>query len=95
MTIEHKCTMSRLARRLILQLDEREYDVRMDGPRLRVSSGNFFLPDVGVIPRAFAERNRRERASELQVYEESLTQGGGARPAALPAVRIELAPLFD
>ena len=72
MTIEHESSMSGLARQLILQLDEQEYDVRMNGPRVRISTGTYFLPDVGVISRAFVERKRRDQPRELEVYEEPL-----------------------
>ena len=72
MTIEHDSTLARLARRLGLQLDEREYDVRTDRPRLRVAGGSYFLPDVCVVPRAFVERKRREQPRQLEVYEEPM-----------------------
>ena len=72
MTIEHNRAMSRLSRRLIVQLDEGEYDVRMEGPRLRVSSGSYYLPDVCVIPRAFFEQKEREVPRRLEVYDEPM-----------------------
>ena len=72
MTIEHDGTSARLAQELIRQLKPREYDVRMERPRLRVSTGSYYLPDVCVIPRAFVERKRREQPRELEVYEEPM-----------------------
>ena len=71
MTTEHYSTMARLARRLNLQLDEREYEVRMDGPRLRISTGRYYLPDVCVIPRAVVRRSL-ETPSRFEVYEEPM-----------------------
>src|SRR6266700_3296062 len=67
MTVEHEGAGRRVARRLILQLDETEYEVMTDGPRLRVSSGSYYLPDVCVIPRAHVERRRREAPRQLEV----------------------------
>jgi Uma2 family endonuclease len=72
MTIEHNDIMATLAEELILQLDRREYRVRTDGPRLRVSGGSYYLPDVCVIPHALVERKRREAPRELEVYEQPM-----------------------
>jgi Uma2 family endonuclease len=72
MTTEHYDLIRRLARRLILQLNEREYDVGMDGPRLRLSTGSYYLPDVCVIPRAFIEQQRREAPRRLEVYDQPM-----------------------
>jgi Uma2 family endonuclease len=56
MTTEHEELSASLARRLILQLDERVYSVRANSGRLRVPSGNFRVPDVVVIPREYVRR---------------------------------------
>ena len=72
MTIEHNDTMSRLARGLILQLHELEYDVRTNAGRLRVSSGSYYVPDVCVIPHAFVAQKRREAPRQLEVYDEPM-----------------------
>jgi len=72
MTARHNETMVRLAQDLSLQLDRRAYNVRTDGPRLRVSSGSYYLPDVCVVPRAFVEQKLREAPDRLEVYEEPM-----------------------
>jgi len=71
MTIEHDGATARLAQELILQLDRREYDVRMDRPRLRVSSGSYYLPDVCVVPQALVRRSL-ETPRRFEVYNEPM-----------------------
>ena len=56
MTTEHEETSAALARRFIMQLDERDYSVRFNSGRLRVPSGNFRVPDVVVVPREYVRR---------------------------------------
>ena len=72
MTIEHNGAMRTTSRRLNAQLDEREYEVIMDGPRLRVSSGSYYLPDICVLPREFFEKKRREAPRQFEVYDEPM-----------------------
>ncbi|HTE87221.1 MAG TPA: Uma2 family endonuclease [Dehalococcoidia bacterium] len=72
MTAAHYDAMRRLARRLILRLDEGEYTVATEGPRLWVSSGSYYLPDVCVIPRVFVEQKLREAPQRLEVYEDPM-----------------------
>lgn len=56
MTTEHEELSARLARRLILQLSERDYSIRTNSGRLRVPSGNFRVPDVVAIPREYVHQ---------------------------------------
>ena len=72
MTTEHNDIMATLDEELTLQLDRRVYRVRTDGPRLRVSSGSYYLPDLCVVPRAFLDRKRREAPRQLEVYDEPM-----------------------
>lgn len=72
MTIEHDDTMRRLSHLLDVQLDEGEYAVATDRPRLRVASGSYYLPDVCVIPRASVDQKRREAPRRLEVYDEPM-----------------------
>jgi len=72
MTVEHEDTGTRLARELVLQLGRREFDVRIDGPRLRVSTGSSYLPDLSVVPRVFVDQKRREEPRRLEVYEQPM-----------------------
>ena len=72
MTIEHADAIRRLSHRLHVQLDEREYAIGVEGPRLRVSGGSYYLPDVCVIPHAFVEQKRREAPRQLEVYEQPM-----------------------
>jgi len=58
MTTEHEEVSAQLARQLIGQLDRRDYSVRANSGRLRVPSGNYRVPDVVVIPRAYVDRLR-------------------------------------
>jgi len=71
MTTEHYDVMRRLVRRLNFQLDESEYFVDKDGPRLRISTGSYYLPDVCVIPRALVRRSL-ETPGRFEVYEEPM-----------------------
>lgn len=72
MTVEHEDTEARLLRELVLQLGRQPYDVRMEGPRLHVSTGSYYLPDVCVIPRALVQQKRREAPRQLEVYDEPM-----------------------
>ena len=71
MTTEHNSVARRLARRLNAQLDERDFLVDKDGPRLRISNGSYYLPDVSVVPSAL-ERQRRETPGRFEIYEEPM-----------------------
>jgi Uma2 family endonuclease len=56
MTTEHEEISAELARRLIGQLDRREYSIRTNSGRLRVAFGTYRVPDVVVIPRNYVRR---------------------------------------
>ena len=68
MTTEHEEISARLTRRLVVQLDEREYSIRANSGRLRVPSGNFRIPDVVVIPRGYVRRLQATPGT-FEVYE--------------------------
>jgi Uma2 family endonuclease len=72
MTTDHNEIARRLQRRLVLQVDERDYSVATDNGRVRISGGTFYVPDLCVIPRALVERLRREQPAALEVYDEPL-----------------------
>ncbi|MGI8549951.1 MAG: Uma2 family endonuclease [Dehalococcoidia bacterium] len=72
MTIEHEDVMRRLARSLLRQLKDEDYSVGMNTPRLRISTGTYYVPDVCVIAVAAIERRRREAPRRLEVYEEPM-----------------------
>ena len=46
MTQEHNNRGSRLAAQLFRQLDEDEFQIRLNAPALRVREGTYFVPDV-------------------------------------------------
>ncbi|MGI8549835.1 MAG: Uma2 family endonuclease [Dehalococcoidia bacterium] len=70
MTAQHEHVMRMLARRLIIQLDEREYEVGMNSPRLRISNGSYYVPDVCVLPRSLVRLDRKDRG--LEVYNDPM-----------------------
>ena len=70
MTTDHNEVASKLDRRLWMQLDEREFAVRANSARLRISSGLTYIPDLCVIPRAMVERARRERPRRLEIHDD-------------------------
>ncbi len=72
MTFEHNQVQLRLARQLILQLDESEYVVSPNVSRLRVSSGSFYIPDLCVLPVASVRRRGLEAPRRLEVYDEPM-----------------------
>lgn len=72
MTVEHNDVTSELTRRLITQVDGREFRVDMNLARLRIPTGSFYIPDVAVIPRALVDRAKKERSRRLEVYDEPL-----------------------
>jgi Uma2 family endonuclease len=71
MTTEHEETSAKLARRFIMQVDERDYSVRCNSGRLRVPSGNFRVPDVVVIPREYVRRLQASPGT-FEVYSEPM-----------------------
>ena len=72
MTMEHAEVARRLVRRLNHQLDERDFSVDMDSARLRISTGQWYVPDVCVIPRAYLRRHAVERPRRLEMYDDPL-----------------------
>jgi Uma2 family endonuclease len=72
MTFDHNRTIRKLAIRLTKQLDEFEFEVAMDLSRLHITTGSYYIPDLAVIPVALARRGQKDRATGLEVYEESL-----------------------
>ena len=72
MTTEHDETARKLLRRLVLQLPEAEFAVDKEGPKLRVPSGNYRIPDVCVIQRTLVRRRGAEFPRQLEVYEQPM-----------------------
>lgn len=72
MTLEHNEASRWLGRRLISQLDERDFAIDMNGTRLRISIGTFYIPDVTVIPHALIRRGLAERGRRLEVFPEPM-----------------------
>ncbi len=50
MTQEHNYLARKLEKLLIMQVSLIDYDVSHNSARLRISSGNTFIPDVAVVP---------------------------------------------
>ena len=72
MTSAHEHTFELLAQALRDRIDQRDYIVRTDGPRLRTSAGNFYLPDDCVYPRRLLERAFRDNPRGFLLYEEPM-----------------------
>ncbi|MHB8576097.1 MAG: Uma2 family endonuclease [Dehalococcoidia bacterium] len=72
MTIEHNDVISILARQLDQQLDEREYMVRANSGRVRVSLQSAYIPDLFVISQTERRRVRGERAGQLEFHDAPL-----------------------
>ncbi|HZQ34559.1 MAG TPA: Uma2 family endonuclease [Dehalococcoidia bacterium] len=72
MTLEHNGTARRLAMHLTRQIDFASYLVDQDMARLRAPSGEFYIPDVCVIPLALERQLRRERPWTLELIDEPL-----------------------
>jgi Uma2 family endonuclease len=72
MTMKHGRSMRLLMVHLARQLDLAEYEVEMDFSRLRVPSGQFYIPDLAVIPTAYVEQGIAEQPNRLDVYEQPL-----------------------
>ena len=71
MSVEHNDLMFELGHMLRLQLDRREFRVRVDAPRLRRSPENYYLPDVAVVP-AELDLALRRRPGTLDAFAEPL-----------------------
>jgi len=70
MTQEHNNRGSRLAAQLFRQLDEDEFQIRLNAPALRVREGTYFVPDVVVIPVSVPTAGAR--ATSLEMYQRPL-----------------------
>ena len=55
MSWDHGRIASRLARQLLVQLDEAAYEVRINEGRVRKPADTVFIPDVLVVPAAYGE----------------------------------------
>jgi Uma2 family endonuclease len=53
MSRDHGRIVSRLARQLLVQLDEAEYEVRINEGRVRKPADTIFIPDLLVVPTAY------------------------------------------
>jgi Uma2 family endonuclease len=71
-TARHADIIDRLYRRFAAQLPESEYSLRGESGRLRRGSGLYHEADFCVVPRAFVDRQKRERPHQLEVYDEPL-----------------------
>jgi Uma2 family endonuclease len=69
MTTEHNDVQSRLDRRLNHQLAEDEYAVRAGNARLRIPNGDYYVPDICVVPRAMVQR-LRQTPGTFEVYDD-------------------------
>jgi Uma2 family endonuclease len=67
MSVDHNRLATRLLIRLANQLDDSEFDVRINMGRVRHSGGSYYIPDVYVIPVELV-RPMRGRPG-LEVYE--------------------------
>ena len=70
-TWSHSDLSSELGFRLRAQLDTRRYRVHVNGARLRRPGGNYFVPDIAVIPVELG-KPFRGRADVLAVYDAPL-----------------------
>jgi Uma2 family endonuclease len=72
MTAQHNEIARALADELRRQLPRSQFSIAEGTARLRISSGTFYVPDLCVIPRTYVLRQREERPTRLEVYEEPL-----------------------
>jgi Uma2 family endonuclease len=70
MTMEHYASAFELAHLVRMQLDRNAYHVRCDQSRVITPAGNFFIPDMFVVPTSLAERFRG--TGDLEGYREAL-----------------------
>lgn len=71
MTTEHGDAARKLAHLLNVQLDWGEYSVGMNDPKLRISTGTFYMPDVCVVPRHLT-LSMRQTPGRFEVYEQPM-----------------------
>ncbi len=96
MTIEHDNRARFLAAALFAQLDPRLFLVDQNSAKLRTTAGNYYVPDLCVIPVELAVQIERLRPHQLGVFDEPLplvvevwspSTGGYDITAKLPAYR--------
>ncbi|MHB8574932.1 MAG: Uma2 family endonuclease [Dehalococcoidia bacterium] len=71
MTLDHNEVPRALADILRRFLRRANYSIA-ETARLRVSTGNFLIPDLCVIPRGSVLRHRAERPTNLEIYDDPL-----------------------
>jgi Uma2 family endonuclease len=71
MTAEYYSVSRTLLHALAAQVDHTKYVVDKDGPRLRIPSGRYYIPDVCVLPLAYLKELRR-RPRSFEVYRDPM-----------------------
>ncbi len=69
MTTEHEDTVERLYRTLARQLPAAAFALR-SGSRLRRPNGQYFVPDLFVVPRALSDHRRTATPRTLDAYDD-------------------------
>ena len=69
MTARHAYVIERLLRRLVPQLPEEQYAIRMEASRLRRPEGSYYGADVSVVPREYVVELIEHHPTELEVYQ--------------------------
>ena len=72
MTVPHNRVTMRLGKQLLLQLDESEYEVRIDMSRVRHGGATYYVPDLFVVPTATVD--------SLPIATDALEVFGGPLP---------------
>ncbi|MGH2534806.1 MAG: Uma2 family endonuclease [Thermomicrobiales bacterium] len=68
---EHTDISFHLAMLLQLQLDRRQYKLKVNGTRVRRSRGSVYIPDVVIVPTEH-ERRLRGQPGTLEIYDDPL-----------------------
>jgi Uma2 family endonuclease len=71
MSVGHGRVMNRLLAQIYRQLDQDQYTLRTQHARLRISSSNYYVPDIAIIPAAI-ERALYEHPRVLDAYPDPL-----------------------
>jgi Uma2 family endonuclease len=72
MTSAHYDAMMELAAQLQPQLNKREYALRIDGSKLNVESGTFYIPDLFIVPRAWVRESRALGQRHMERFTEPI-----------------------
>lgn len=72
MTFWHNHIGRQLWRQLDRQLDNGQYDVIVDQPRVNRPSASYYIPDLFVVPAASVRRGLAETPQALEAYSEPL-----------------------